>query len=249
MAIESVHLDPVVAEHLAALRPAHREMPTQGRRVRVQGTLPIGEDEVLLLVLSTHGGFLERRTLHAGPVNLRELLLRLAGAEAAVERLVKQRRPTNPPLTPSEASTLDEAGLPEDQEDVPDAIERSQIDYELLLRDSFSLEEAAKKLSVSTGRLRQRLSPQGRSLYGIKDGRSWRIPKFQFDSTRKKLIPGIDKVLPHVRRDAHPLAVVSWFCSPHQDLVVGEAEKPIPPLAWLSGGNSAQVVADLAEEI
>jgi hypothetical protein len=88
-----------------------------------------------------------------------------------------------------------------------------------------------------------------RTLFGIKDGRSWRLPRFQFDAKKKKLVRGIDKVLPRIRLDAHPLEVVTWFSIPHQDLVVGENEEPVTPLDWLAGGRSPETVAQLADEI
>jgi hypothetical protein len=56
-------------------------------------------------------------------------------------------------------------------------------------------------------------------------------------------------VIPRIRVDAHPLAVQSWFLSPHQDLVIGPEEAPVSPLQWLRAGNSPEVVAELAAEI
>jgi hypothetical protein len=84
-------------------------------------------------------------------------------------------------------------------------------------------------------------------LYGIKDGRSWRIPRFQFAG--KKLVRGLDQVIPRIRRDAHALAVETWFKTPHQDLVIGDDEKRVSPFAWLLGGNAPEAVAELAEEV
>jgi hypothetical protein len=151
-------------------------------------------------------------------------------------------------LTATEAEVLDEAELREPRGDAPGAYERSRINYDILLaRESWSLAQAAKLLRVNPSRLRQRLSSANRTLYGIKDGRAWRIPKFQF--SRGKLVRGIGEVLPRIRADAHPLAVRNWFTTPHQDLVVGASGRRITPLEWLSSGRSPADLAALAEEI
>ena len=169
--------------------------------------------------------------------------------EAAVDGLAADSDlPMAAGLSVAEASMLDEAGLPETRPDEAGALERSRVEYELLLRDSLTLEKAAKDLGVSTSRLRQRLSTEVRSLYGIKEGRGWRIPRFQFQK-RGQLVRNIDKVVPHIRAGAHPLAVKTWFLTPHADLPVGDDDEPATPLAWLAAGRPADVVAGLAEEI
>lgn len=89
---------------------------------------------------------------------------------------------------------------------------------------------------------------QNRTLYGVKERYSWRIPKFQFASACT-LVGGIAAVIPHVRRDAHPIAVRDWFTTPHQDLVVGDDDKRVTPRAWLSSGRPVDIVAELAKEI
>ena len=100
---------------------------------------------------------------------------------------------------------------------------------------------------MNPSRLRQRLGQ--RTLYGIKEGRSWRLPKFQFDAKHKKVVRGIEKVFPRIRSDAHALEVATWFSVPHQDLVAGDDDERVTPLAWLSSGGSPETVAELAEEI
>ena len=238
-------------EDRRALRSAFGKVRAQGEPVKVQlpkGAAPVdGLDEVLVLVLGPHGGFVSRRTVMGRPLDLRELGLRLAGAEVAVEGLAREPPVQSPPLTAAEAALLDDAGLAGGGRDRPGAFEKSRIAFELLVSKGFTLERAARILAVNPSRLRQRLA--ARTLYGVKEGRSWRIPTFQFDARRKKLVRGIDKVFPKIRADAHPLAVATWFSNPHQDLVVGDEEKPVTPLEWLSGGGSFDVVMDLAKEI
>ena len=139
-------------------------------------------------------------------------------------------------------------GFADEDAGVPGALERSRIEYELLLRESLTLAAAAKALRVNPSRLRQRLTARPRTLFGIKEGRAWRLPKFQFEA-RGRLVRGIEKVIPRIRPDAHPLAVQSWFLAPHQDLVMGPDEQPVSPREWLRAAKPPDVVADLAAEI
>ena len=87
---------------------------------------------------------------------------------------------------------MDQAGLVEGLLDAPDALERSRMELEVLVRSSFTTEEAAKVLRMSTSRIRQSLSSRHRTLYGIKEGLEWRIPRFQFTS-KGKLVRGIER--------------------------------------------------------
>jgi len=207
---------------------------------------PIGVGEVIVAVFSAGGRVVRRATVEGRPIDRDELMLWLAGAEAAVQRYATEPARSAPQLTTGESALLDEAGFLEEKVAGPGALERTGIEYELLLADSMTLEQAAKMLHLkTTSRLRQCLGK--RTLYGVKVGGSWRLPRFQF--SRGKLVRGIDQVFPHVRDDAHPLAVKTWFSSPHQDLVLGDDERQVTPLAWLVAGYDAETVARLAEEI
>jgi hypothetical protein len=234
-----------------ALRAAFGKVRSQAEPVKVElpeGPIRVdGPDDVLVLVLGARGGFVSRRTVKGRLLDYRELGLRLAGAEVAVDGLSEAPAVQGPPLTAAEGALLDEGGLSGGGQGRPRALEKLRIEFELLVSGSFTLERAAKILAVNPSRLRQRLAAH--TLYGIKEGRSWRVPAFQFDAGRKKLVRGIDKVFSKIRPDAHPLAVATWFSNPHQDLVVGDEERPVTPLQWLSGGGSIDAVVDLATEI
>jgi hypothetical protein len=247
MASQTVRLEEAAR---IALRSTFEKVRPQAEPVQVEltkGAPPVdGPDEVLVLVLGPNGGVATRKSLPTKNIDVNQLKLLLLGAEAAVDELAIEAATPSPPLTSAEAALLDEAGLVEGAAG-PGVFERSVIAFQLLVRQSLTLERAAKALGVSTSRLRQRLADH--TLYGIKEGGSWRIPTFQLDAKRKNLVRGIDKVLPCVKADAHPLAVVSWFTSPHQDLVVGDDETPVTPLQWLSAGRSPDTVAELAAEI
>lgn len=229
------------------MKAAEQEEPAWVKLV--QGLPGTGGDEVFVLVIGALGTVLSRTRVTGRKPSLRELKLRLAGAEAAVKSVsAMSLAGQGAQLTESEASLLDTLAFPEQNLDEVGASERTRLDFELFLQDSLSLEQAADLLQLSSGRLRQRLGPRERTLYGFKEGRSWRIPRFQVDR-QGHLVRCIDKVIPCIRPDAHPLAVASWFTSPHQDLVVGGGEDPVTPLGWLAAGRNPGTVIDLAQEI
>ena len=218
--------------------------------VKLTRGLPgVAGDDVFVLVMGSLGTVVSRTRLTGRKLSLHDLKLRLAGAEAAVESasaipLAGQRAQ----LTEPESALLDRLGFPEQDPGEVGASERTRIDFELFVRDSLTLEQAGKLLHLSTGRLRQRLGPRVRTLFGFKEGRAWRIPRFQVNR-QGQLLRGIETVMPCVRPGAHPLAVARWFTSPHQDLVAGGEEMPVTPLAWLSAGRDPVAVAALAREI
>jgi hypothetical protein len=234
---------------LAELGRAARKLRKSPRPIELG---PIGvvdaPDEIVLVIITEESALLRKLRVRGRAVDARELRLQLAGAEAAVEEVARgQPAPIAPQLTAAEAALLDDAGMVEQAIDAPSPLERSRIELHLLVRGSLTIDDAARALGVTTSRLRQRLSHSRRTLYGIKQGRGWRIPRFQFEA-RDRLVRGIDRVLPRVRDDAHPLEVRDWFTLPHQDLVIGGGER-VSPKAWLSSGRSPETVAELAAEI
>lgn len=183
-----------------------------------------------------------------------------------------------PELPEREAALLDAAGFTDDPLTATLVMEQSRREFEALLAlekngrngargGSISLEHASKALGVTPSRLRQRLGAE-RTLYGVKQGREWRIPLFQFEPRRNaqkgtlKLVRNIDKVLAALSPDVHPLAVRSFFLLENSDLVVAskkhgdpaseqdeQDEEPVSPIAWLSAGNPPDEVIALAQEL
>jgi hypothetical protein len=149
---------------------------------------------------------------------------------ASEERLLREGRLDPGALTPGEAHLL----------------HRTSAEYAKLLNDSYTVEDVARLLAVNTSRIRQRLTGTPRTLYGIKAGKSWQIPKFQFHGRR--LVPGIARVLERLAVDLHPVAVYRWFTSPSPDLTF-EGDTSISPLDWLRVGNAPEVVAALAADL
>jgi hypothetical protein len=72
----------------------------------------------------------------------------------------------------------------------------------------------------------------------------WRLVAFQFAG--RSLIPGLERVLPHLPRDLHPLAVLGWLTRANPDLYSDVDETPIAPLDWLRAGHDPERVARLA---
>jgi hypothetical protein len=121
---------------------------------------------------------------------------------------------------------------------------RGKAEYARLISDAFSTEEAAATLGVNGSRIRQRLTDAPRTLYGIKCGREWRIPKFQFAG--RAIVPGLDQVVAKLPGDVHPVAFYRWLRAPTPDLTLDDDETPVAPIDWLKLGHAPEPVAELA---
>lgn len=148
-------------------------------------------------------------------------------------------------LTEGERRALTEGGVDLESHESPrmlSAADRTRLEFGNLLVQSLSVDDAARMLKVDSSRIRQRLGGRPRSLFGIKMGRTWRIPKFQFYGRR--LVPGIDAVVANVPLDLSPVAVFRWFTTPNSELELDS--EPVTPLEWLKGGNAPARAAELA---
>lgn len=154
-------------------------------------------------------------------------------------------------LTEAEAAALERGGFslePIDSMEPDDPIMHTAAMYATLLATSLSVPEAARILGVETSRVRQQLI--ARTLYGIKDVGTWRLPRFQFNDDLTGLVPGIRRILPHLSRSLHPVAVYTWFTSSDPDLVSDENEEiALSPRDWLRSGRSPAPVAELAASL
>jgi len=167
----------------------------------------------------------------------------------AIARSVDPRPPPEPrhELTPAEVAVLESGGadftpLPADQDDPQLA---AAVEYAALLATGLTVEDAAGLLGVHQTRVRQRLT--ARTLYGLRDGNVWRLPRFQFEGSR--VVPGAERVFPALSPNAHPVEVARWFTGPDPDLVVGPDETPVSPRDWLAGGRDPAEAARLAAEL
>jgi hypothetical protein len=135
-----------------------------------------------------------------------------------------------------------------------DPIARAAAAYSALLETALSIKSVAEALGRNESRVRQRLLE--RSLIGIRRGRGWLLPLFQFQveaGTGQRVVrttvPGVERVFPHLAPGLHPVAVWLWFTTPNTELVPEDGDEPLSPRAWLESGQPWAVVADLARDL
>jgi hypothetical protein len=118
-------------------------------------------------------------------------------------------------------------------------------EYAQMVATSHSQRDAAKRLGVSTSRIRQRLDSG--SLYAV-DGPAGRVcPQFQFvdDGT----LSGLETVLGVMNKDAHPVVVQRFFLTVSPDLESDTLGCALSPRDWLLTGHSPEPVKLLALEL
>jgi hypothetical protein len=136
-----------------------------------------------------------------------------------------------------------------------DPIARASAAYLALLETALTIKAVAGALGRNESRIRQRLLE--RSLYGIRRGRNWLLPLFQFQvedrqgvRAVKAVVPGIERVLPALSTGLHPVSVWRWFTLPSTELVDDAApDQSISPRDWLLAGRDPKAVADLARDL
>jgi hypothetical protein len=136
-----------------------------------------------------------------------------------------------------------------------DPIARAAAAYSALMETALSIKAVAEGLGRNESRIRQRLLQ--RSLYGIRRGRAWLLPLFQFQvedrqgvRTVKGVVPNVEQVFPALSPELHPVSVWRWFNSPSTELVTDEApERPLSPRDWLLAGRGPRPVAELARDL
>ena len=189
-----------------------------------------------LAFLHTHGLDVEPKGLNSTLQTAIEALQSLYYAEPGQEG-----------LTASELEVARSGGL--DPTPVvgthPDPLLVGVVAYASLLQTGLTTIEAAKALGVSDARIRQRL--HDRTLLALRDGRTWKLPMFQFAEGAE--LPGWGEVAKELPRDVSPVALERWLLLPNPDLVAGEDETPMSPRVWLQEGRPAQTVASLAGEL
>jgi hypothetical protein len=187
---------------------------------------------------------LERIGLSLEPEEFEQLV-----AEA-VRHMPPARRPRDtdiPEFDPETRAALERGGLGFAPPDLPRSpLASAAARYAALLATARPVAEAARLLGVDPSRVRQRLGE--RTLYGVKAGRGWRLPAFQFDLDQPdRLVPGIGAVLAALPRDLHPVAVYNWLTLPDPDLIwQGE---PVSPLDWLRSGGDPETPAAIAADL
>jgi hypothetical protein len=114
----------------------------------------------------------------------------------------------------------------------------------VLVEEGVSTKAAARLLRIDHARVLHRLNADPPELLGIKHGRTWHLPRFQFEGRR--LVPGFAKVLAAIDPELHPVTLFRWFNEPCVDLTDSRHAKPLTPRQWLLSGRLPRRVIALA---
>lgn len=136
-----------------------------------------------------------------------------------------------------------------------DPVARVSAAWSALLSTALPIRAVAQALDRNESRIRQRLLEH--SLYGVRRGRGWLLPLFQFvveeqDGERRVrgVVPGVERVFPVLARDVHPVALWRWFTGPSSELVADDGpDRALSPREWLLSGRDPAPVAALARDL
>jgi uncharacterized protein YifE (UPF0438 family) len=173
--------------------------------------------------------------------------------QEAVDRMRRTLYRSDPraDLTAAEAEALRRGGFNLEPLDLgaDDPLVQTAAEFAALLKESLPTAAAAERLGVDPSRIRQRLTSQPPTLYGIRLESGWVVPELQFDGS--KLIPGIAEVVARLDPELHPMSVFRWFTTPNPDLALEgeEGSRTLSPRDWLRLGLPVQAVADLAADL
>lgn len=111
-----------------------------------------------------------------------------------------------------------------------------------LYDSALTVEQAAQKLGVTPGRIRQRISAGVLAVVRRREG--YLLPAWQFYD--EGVVPHLKQVL-SVADDVHPVTLQGFMTTPNPDLELdGDI---VSPRGWLITGGKPDRVADLAETL
>ncbi|WP_416397375.1 hypothetical protein [Allohahella sp. A8] len=120
--------------------------------------------------------------------------------------------------------------------DAVDKLNRDMAtEYAILIESALTSDQVARKLGVSTSRVRQRILNS--TLYSIKYGPRRLFPLWQFSEGRA--VRHLEDVLPLLDKSVHPLTAQEFFTSPHSDLE-GPRGELCSPIQWLEMGHDVE---------
>lgn len=129
----------------------------------------------------------------------------------------------------------------------PAAATAARVDRDIRMQDlvqsSLSVTDAAARLGVSTARIRQRVADG--TLWAFTSGRSRLLPPAQFTAVGE--VPHLEKVMPLVAKNLHPLTVQSLFARPQPSLTVEGC--PVSIVAWLTGSTGIASDIERADDV
>ncbi len=175
------------------------------------------------------------------------------GADRALRYLLRELRAlpqdsgASEPLSARDRARLDAEGFTAEDADerrlqTPDPVLRGASHRAALVGTALPPEAVARGLGRNVTRIYHMLSE--RQLYGVRDGRRWRLPRFQFMSAGERLaiVPGVTTLFPALPRDLSVAAIGNWFTTVPQPLLVSEEGRVLAPRAWLLAGGDPQRV-------
>ncbi len=118
-------------------------------------------------------------------------------------------------------------------------------EYDELERSSYTQNEVANLLNVTTSRVRQRLD--NGTLYWINGSNGRVCPRFQFFDNRT--LPGLAIVLASLSKSAHPLVVNRFFLTEQVDLESELLGRRLTPRDWLATRHDPKEVVILARDL
>ncbi len=149
--------------------------------------------------------------------------------------------PAEPAVSEHDAKLLDEAGFVTDPAAATAAGVARDIRMQDLVHSSLSVTDAAERLGVTTARIRQRLADG--TLWAFDSGEGRLLPPGQF--TADGAVPHLERVLPLLDKDLHPLTVQALLTQPQPSLTVDG--RPVSIVAWLFG--SAGTVKEVEQAV
>lgn len=183
--------------------------------------------------------------VESSPARLDEMVI------AAIERMQRLARRSEPrkAFSDAEKQALIEGGFDlEPDLEGRDPVAETAADYAALLKTALTTAQAAERLGVDPSRIRQRLTEAPPTLFGIRVGNVWRLPRFQFDA--RGLVPGFDRVAAGLPVGVHPLSVYRWFTTPDPDLPADQDEEDcLSPRDWLRQGRPIGPVVEHASNL
>ena len=107
------------------------------------------------------------------------------------------------------------------------------------LSGSMSIKQAAALLEIDRSRVSRRIT--GKALWAFDINGNRRIPRWQF--LGRRLLPGLDVIVPAIPRDATPAAVEAFVKTPQSDF--GDRT----PIEHLAAGGDPTLIADFVSDL
>jgi len=142
--------------------------------------------------------------------------------------------PSTTDLSEAEIKLLQEGGFPEitdfTSSKCSDNLATIAGEVGVMIASALSQVQTAHLLNVAESRIRQRISK--RTLYAIVgDNNKKVLPRFQF--TISSTLPGLEKVLPAINNNVHPVVIQRFFLTASEDLYAKELKTILSPRDWL----------------